>query len=74
MKSVALIVLIAAFVLPFAGSFADTKAPPAQQQQTQQQQVAPPNPNIDMDAYVKSVKEVAKHRETPGSPKTTSSE
>jgi hypothetical protein len=57
MKYVALAFLLAA-VLPFAGH----SAPPASQ--PAQQAPAPPNPNIDMDAYVKSVKEVARHRES----------
>lgn len=57
MKILAIAVLLAAIV-PFA--LADKKpAPPVQQQQ-----VAAPNPNIDMDAYVKSVKEVAEHRKS----------
>jgi phage shock protein E len=59
MKCVAL-VLLAAVVLPFTGIFADSKEPPVQQQQ----KTVPPNPNIDMAAYVKSVKEVAAHRAT----------
>ena len=54
MKYVVLALLLAA-VLPFTGSSAD-KVPG--------QPPVPPNPNIDMDAFVKSVKEVAKHRET----------
>lgn len=60
MKYLALALLLAA-ILPFAGSSADKKpaAPPGPTQQP-----APPNPNIDMDAYVRSVKEVANHRET----------
>ena len=57
MKLLAMAVLLAV-VVPF--TFADKKpAPPVQQQQ-----VAAPNPNIDMDAYVKSVKEVAEHRKS----------
>jgi len=61
MKYVALAFLLAALV-PFAGSSADKK--PAAQPPAQQQQVAAPNPNIDMDAYVKSVREVAEHRKS----------
>lgn len=58
MKYVAIAFLFAA-LMPFHAS-ADKKpaVPPAQQQ------VAAPNPNIDMDAYVKSVREVAEHRKT----------
>ena len=60
MKHLALAILLAA-ALPFPGVSADKKTappPPATQQP------APPNPSIDMDAYVKSVKDVAKHRES----------
>ena len=60
MKYLALAFLFAA-LLPFAGSSADKK--PAAQP-AQQQQVAAPNPNIDMDAYVKSVRDVAEHRKS----------
>jgi hypothetical protein len=59
MKYVALAFLLAT-VLPFAGSADKSATPPP----APQQQVAAPNPNIDMDAYVKSVKDVAKHRES----------
>jgi hypothetical protein len=63
MKYLVLAVLLAALV-PL-GLMADKKpAPPIPVQQQQQQQVIDPNPNIDMDAYVKSVKEVAEHRKT----------
>lgn len=62
MKCVAMALLLAA-VLPFAIASAD-KVPPAPAQQPFQQQVAATNPNIDMDAYVKSVNDVAKHRAT----------
>ncbi|HEY3789870.1 MAG TPA: rhodanese-like domain-containing protein, partial [Urbifossiella sp.] len=48
--------------LPFTGVSADSNGPPARQQMAQQP--APPNPNIDMDAYVKSVREVAEHRKS----------
>ncbi len=61
MKYVALALLLAA-VHSFIGTSAGSKAPPVKPLQNQQQ-AAPPNPNIDMDAYVRSVEEVAKHRE-----------
>jgi hypothetical protein len=59
MKYVVLVLLAAVVVLSVTGISADSKEPP-----TQQRQVAPPNPNIDMDAYVKSVTAVAEHRAT----------
>ena len=58
MKSLAIAILFAA-LLPFAHTADKRPAPPAIPQQ-----VAAPNPNIDMDAYVKSVREVAEHRKT----------
>ena len=56
MKSIAWALLLAA-ALTAAGTFAESKDPPTPQRQT-----GPPNPNIDMDAYVRSVKAVAQHR------------
>ncbi|HXD88691.1 MAG TPA: rhodanese-like domain-containing protein [Urbifossiella sp.] len=49
-------------VVPFTGVFADSKtaAPP----KSAPRQVLPPNPNIDMDAYVSSVKTAAEHRKS----------
>ena len=60
MKYVALAFLLATLA-PLGVVSADKKpaAPPAPVQQ-----VAAPNPNIDMDAYVKSVREVAEHRKS----------
>ncbi len=58
MKSLAMALLLAALI-PFTGASAGKQPAPFSQQQ-----VAAPNPNIDMDAYVKTVREVAKHRET----------
>lgn len=64
MKYLAIAILFAALI-PFSGISADKKkAEPVQQQQQQQFAVAGPNPNIDMEAYVKSVKEVAEHRKS----------
>jgi len=63
MKPLAIAVLFAVLI-PFAGNSADRKKAEPLVQQQQQQQVAAPNPNIDMDAYVKSVKDVAEHRKT----------
>ena len=59
MKTATLAVLLAAvlpFISPSAGSHL-LAAPP-----TQSPPQPPPNPNIDMDAYVRSVKGVAEHR------------
>ena len=63
MKYLALAVLLAALA-PFHVS-ADKKLRPTDPVQQQQRQIViEPNPNIDMDAYVKSVKDVAEHRKT----------
>ncbi len=54
MKYISWIIVLAA-ARSFAAPCAESKDPPAQQQPA-------PNPNIDMEAYVRSVKEVADHR------------
>jgi hypothetical protein len=61
MKTVA-VTLALAVLVPYVVTSADRPAPPPGF--PAQQQAAPPNPNIDMDGYVNSVKEVAKHRES----------
>lgn len=57
-KYLAIAFLFAA-LMPFHASADKKPAPPPAQQQG-----AAPNPNIDMEAYVKSVREVAEHRKT----------
>lgn len=49
-------------VLPFAGFSADPRVPSPTKAPAGA--VLPPNPNIDMDAYVKSVKSAAEHRKS----------
>lgn len=55
--------LLLAAVVSFSGIAADPETPPRTPPPARQA-VLPPNPNIDMAAYIKSVERVAKHRES----------